>query len=217
MKSLKAILVAVGAMALASCGQQPQVTSDEPADPAAYVLDNIMTRVSVRNFTAEPVSKLELETILKAGLQAPSAMNKQDWQVRIVTNQDMLNALSGIMMNTEMGKMMKERNGDKNAFSNAPAVAFVCAERGEGPAWAEIDTALLCENMLLAAHALGLGATYQAAPARMINDSAEAKDYLKKTFGLADNTELINIIIMGHPAETPAPKDRDQSKGRIIE
>ena len=217
MKSLKAILVAVGAMALASCGQQPQVTSDEPADPAAYVLDNIMTRVSVRNFTAEPVSKLELETILKAGLQAPSAMNKQDWQVRIVTNQDMLNTLSGIMMNTEMGKMMKERNGDKNAFSNAPAVAFVCAERGEGPAWAEIDTALLCENMLLAAHALGLGATYQAAPARMINDSAEAKDYLKKTFGLADNTELINIIIMGHPAETPAPKDRDQSKGRIIE
>ena len=218
MKLLRNLAIAASALALVSCGQQP-ATAQEAAevDKAAVVIENIMTRVSVRQFTNEPVAKVDLETILKAGLQAPSAMNKQDWQVRIVTNQDMLNALSNLMMNTEMGKMMKERNGDKNAFNNAPAVAFVCAERGEGPAWAEIDTALLCENMLLAAHALGLGATYQAAPARMINDSAEAKDYMAKTFGFAENTELINIIIMGHPAETPAAKDRDQSKGRIIE
>ena len=215
MKGLKNLMVAAGVMTLASCGQQP--AAQEPVNKADVVIENIMTRVSVRQFTDEPVAKADLETILKAGLQAPSAMNKQDWQVRIVTNQDMLNTLSGFMMNTEMGKMMKERNGDKNAFANAPAVAFVCAEKSEGPAWAEIDTALLCENMLLTAHALGLGATYQAAPARMINDSAEAKDYMMKTFGLADNTELVNIIIMGHPAETPAVKDRDQSKGRIIE
>ena len=79
------------------------------------------------------------------------------------------------------------------------------------------DTALLSENILLAAHALGLGATYQAAPARMINDSAEAKEYLKTVFGFPENAELINIIIMGHPAEKPAIKDRDQSKGRIID
>jgi len=219
MKQLKNLMIAASALALVSCGQQP-ATAQEAAevDKAAVVIENIMTRVSVRQFTNEPVAKADLETILKAGLQAPSAMNKQDWQVRIVTNQDMLNALSNLMMNTEMGKMMKERNGDKNAFANAPAVAFIAAETGEtATAYNREDTALLCENMLLAAHALGLGATYQAAPARMINDSAEAKDYLAKTFGFAENTELINIIIMGHPAETPAPKDRDQSKGRIIE
>ena len=219
MKQLKSLLVAAGAMALVSCGQQP-ATAQEAAevDKAAVVIENIMTRVSVRQFTNEPVAKADLETILKAGLQAPSAMNKQDWQVRIVTNQDMLNALSDLMMNTEMGKAMKERNGGKNAFANAPAVAFIAAEAGDGATpWSQIDTALLCENMLLSAHALGLGATYQAAPARMINDSAEAKDYLKTTFGFPENAELINIIIIGHPAETPAVKDRDQSKGRIIE
>ncbi|MCR4766187.1 MAG: nitroreductase family protein [Bacteroidaceae bacterium] len=218
MKSIKYLLLAVGVMMMASCGQQPAVAPAEPVDPAQVVLDNIMTRVSVRQFTAEPIAKSDLETILKAGLQAPSAMNKQDWQVRIVTNQDMLNTLSGFMLNTEMGKGMAERLNGKNAFANAPAVAFIAAETGENAtAYNREDTALLSENMLLAVHALGLGATYQAAPARMINDSAEAKDFLKNSLGFPENAELINVIIMGHPAETPAVKDRDQNKGRIIE
>ncbi len=218
MKVLKSLLIAAGVMTLASCSQQPATAQQEPADPAAIVLENIMTRVSVRQFTAEPIARYELEEILKAGLQAPSAMNAQDWQVRIVTNQEMLNTLSGFMLNTEMGKGMVARLNGKNAFANAPAVAFIAAETGEkATAYNREDTALLSENILLAAHALGLGATYQAAPARMINDSAEAKEYLKAVFGFPENAELINIIIMGHPAEKPAIKDRDQSKGRIID
>ncbi len=218
MKSLKYLMVAAGAVMLASCVNVENKAAVEPADPSAIVLENIMTRVSVRQFTDEPIAKYELEAIIKAGLQAPSAMNAQDWQVRIVTNQEMLNTLSGFMLNTEMGKGMAARLNGKNAFANAPAVAFIAAETGEkATAYNREDTALLSENILLAAHALGLGATYQAAPARMINDSAEAKEYLKTAFGFPENAELINIIIMGHPAEKPAVKDRDQSKGRIID
>ena len=219
MKQLKFLVIVAGVMALVSCGQQPAPAQEAAeVDKAAVVLENIMTRVSVRQFTDEPVAKADLETILKAGLQAPSAMNKQDWQVRIVTNQEMLNTLSGFMLSTEMGKGMAERLNGKNAFANAPAVAFVAAETGEDATrWSSVDTALLSENMLLTIHALGLGATYQAAPAAMINQSQEAKDFLKTTLGFPENTELINIIIIGHPAETPAVKDRDQSKGRIIE
>lgn len=218
MKVLKKLLIVVGVVSLTSCNQQPNVAPQEPVDSSAIVIENIMTRVSVRQFTSEPIAKTDLQVILKAGLQAPSAMNAQDWQVRIVTNQEMLNTLSGFMLKTEMGKGMAERLGGKNAFANAPAVAFVAAETGDkATAYNREDTALLSENILLTAHALGLGATYQAAPARMINDSAEAKDYLKTAFGFPDNAELINIIIMGHPAENPAVKDRDQSKGRIID
>ncbi|MCR5575294.1 MAG: nitroreductase family protein [Bacteroidaceae bacterium] len=219
MKVMKSLFFAAGVMALASCTAQERVsTADEPADPSAIVLENIMTRVSVRQFTAEPIAKTDLQIIMKAGLQAPSAMNKQDWQLRIVSNQEMLNTLTGYMLNTEMGGMMKERMGDKNAFNNAAAVAFIAAETGDDATrWSQIDTALMSENILLAAHALGLGATYQAAPAAMINQSKEAKEYLKTAFGFPENVELVNIIIMGHPAETPAVKDRDQSKGRIIE
>ena len=219
MKQLKFLAIVAGVVALVSCGQQP-APAQEPVevDKAAVVIENIMTRVSVRQFTEEPVAKADLETILKAGLQAPSAMNAQDWQVRIVTNQEMLNTLSGFMLSTEMGKGMAERLNGKNAFANAPAVAFIAAETGEkATAYNREDTALMSENILLAAHALGLGATYQAAPARMINDSKEAKDFLKTAFGFPENADLINVIIIGHPAENPAVKDRDQSKGRIIE
>ena len=218
MKTIKNLWIAAGMLVLASCGQQPAAIEAVSIDKAAVVIENIMTRVSVRQFTDEPVAKADLETILKAGLQASSAMNKQDWQVRIVTNQEMLNTLSGFMLSTEMGKGMAERLNGKNTFANAPAVAFVAAETGEDATrWSSVDTALLSENMLLTIHALGLGATYQAAPAAMINQSQEAKDFLKTTFGFPENTELVNIIIIGHPAETPAVKDRDQSKGRIIE
>ena len=219
MKQLKFLAIAAGVLALVSCNQQPAAAPEAvEVDKAAIVIENIMSRVSVRQFTEEPVAKADLETILKAGLQAPSAMNKQDWQVRIVTNKDMLNTLSGFMLSTEMGKGMAERLNGKNAFANAPAVAFIAAETGDNAtAYNREDTALLSENMLLAVHALGLGATYQAAPARMINDSKEAKEFLKTSLGFPENAELINIIIIGHPAESPAVKDRDQSKGRIIE
>ena len=120
MKQLKFLAIAVGVLALVSCNQQPAAAPEAvEVDKAAIVIDNIMSRVSVRQFTEEPVAKADLETILKAGLQAPSAMNAQDWQVRIVTNQEMLNTLSGFMLSTEMGKGMAERLNGKNAFANA--------------------------------------------------------------------------------------------------
>ena len=94
MKQMKFFAIAAGMMALSSCVNVENQTAEEPVDTASVVIENIMTRVSVRQFTEEPVAKADLETILKAGLQAPSAMNAQDWQVRIVTNQEMLNTLS---------------------------------------------------------------------------------------------------------------------------
>ena len=85
MKQLKFFAIAAGVLALVSCNQQPAAAPEAvEVDKAAIVIENIMSRVSVRQFTEEPVAKADLETILKAGLQAPSAMNKQDWQVRIV-------------------------------------------------------------------------------------------------------------------------------------
>ena len=151
MKQMKFLAIAAGMMALSSCVNVENQTAEEPVDTASVVIENIMTRVSVRQFTEEPVAKADLETILKAGLQAPSAMNAQDWQVRIVTNQEMLNTLSGYMLNTEMGKGMAARLNGKNAFANAPAVAFIAAETGEkATAYNREDTALLSENILLA-------------------------------------------------------------------
>lgn len=211
----KFMMAAAVAATLMGCANQPATT--EPVAQVStsdIVLENIMTRVSVRKFQAQPVSRDTLDVLIKAGLQAPSAMNSQDWEVRVVDNAQTLKELSDLMLNTEMGQGMKERLAD-GAFYGAPAVFFVAAKKGEG-GFSVDNTALLSENILLAAHAMGLGSVYVAAPAMMIKTSAEATEYIKK-FGFSEDHELHNLILVGYPAETPAPKDRDASKAKYVD
>lgn len=220
MKCLKSVLLGAGLLAMAAgCSQQPAAESAGAAAPEKnQVIETIMTRTSVRSYKATPVSRDTLQIIIDAGLQAPSAMNKQDWEVRVVDSQDILNELSAMMLKTEMGSGMAARLNGKNAFQNAPAVFFVAAEKvTEGLSWSAVDAALLSENILLAAKSMGLGTVYQAAPAAMINSSDEAKAYLKTKFGFSDNYELQNIILCGYPEEVPAPKDRDASKAKFVD
>lgn len=220
MKSLKSLMLGAGLLVMAaSCSQQPAAETAEPAAPEQnQVLETIMTRTSVRDYKSQPVSRDTLQILINAGLQAPSAMNKQDWEVRVVDNQTTLNELSDLMLQTEMGKGMAGRLNGKNAFQNAPAVFFIASEKadGNGPSWSAVDAALLSENIMLAAKSMGLGTVYQAAPSAMINSSKEALEYIKK-FGFSDNYELQNIILCGYPEQVPAPKDRDASKGKIVD
>lgn len=214
MKSL--FISAAVAASLLSCANQPAATTEPAAQVSnsEIVMNNIMTRVSVRKYQAQPVSRDTLDILIKAGLQAPSAMNSQDWEVRVVDNAQTLKELSDLMMNTEMGQSMKERLAD-GAFYGAPAVFFIANKKGEG-SFSIDNTALLSENIMLAANSLGLGSVYVAMPAMMIKSSAEATEYIKK-FGFSDDHELHNLILVGYPAETPAPKDRDASKAKYVD
>ena len=59
------------------------------------VINNIMTRTSIRQYTNEPVSKADIETMLRAGMAAPTAVNKQPWHFVAVTNKEKLAELAG--------------------------------------------------------------------------------------------------------------------------
>ena len=203
-----------GLLILGSCVQPTVNVEPAPVNKADIVIENIMTRVSVRNFTNEPVSRADLQTLMKVGIQAPSANNRQDWEVRVVDNQQTLNEISDLAKKSEAGAQLAQRMGDKNIFANAPAVFFIAQE--VGAPYSGVDTGLLSENILLAAHAMGLGAVYQAGPVRSMTSSPEVMEYLKK-LGFSENYELLNIILVGHPAESPAVKDRDASKARFVE
>ena len=216
MRNLRNLLLGAGIILLASCNQAPVSDNAEPApvDKAAVVIENIMTRASVRNFTSDAVSREEIQTLIKAGLQAPSANNRQDWEVRVVDNQQTLNEISDLVKKSEAGAQLAQRMGDKNIFANAPVVFFIASENGAP--YSGVDTALLSENILLAAHAMGLGAVYQAGPVRAMTSSPEVVDYMKK-FGFSENYELLNIILVGHPVEAGKPGQRDASKAKFVE
>ena len=190
------ILLAVAAT-LCSCASRP--ATDQSA------LDVIMTRTSIRSFTGEPVSREQLETILKAGMAAPTAINIQPWRFVVLTEREKIDALFG------EGRMGK-------TFGTAGAVIIVCGqttemrkpfgqpdapeEEWENIFWYE-DCSAATENILLAAHALGLGAVWTAGYPAM-----ERIAPISAALGLPEKVVPLCIIPVGVPAENPVPKDK---------
>ena len=193
----KSVLIFLTALAMMGC--------KSPDNSAQAVLDVIMTRTSIRSFTGEPVSKENLETILKAGMAAPSAMNVQPWRFVVVTDKEKIADVFG----------QGPRSG---MFTTAGAVIVVCGEtifmrkpwgEPDAPAtqqpnifWYE-DCSAATENILLAAHALGLGAVWTAGYPAM-----ERIEPLAAALGLPEDVLPLCIIPVGVPAENPQPKDK---------
>lgn len=175
------------------------------AESTPSAIEVMMTRASVRSFTGEAVSQEQLETILKAGMAAPSAMNGQPWRFVVLTDKDKIESIFGGTPRSGM-------------FTSAGAVIVVCgqttsmrkpfgqpdAEETEQPNifWFE-DCSAAAENILLAAHALGLGAVWTAGyPAENRVEPVAA------ALGLPQNVLPLCIIPVGVPTEPAAPKDK---------
>ena len=199
MKQIGILAVLFAAIFAAGCKQQPA------QEPAPSALDVIMTRTSIRSYTGGEVTREQLETILKAGMAAPTAMNGQPWRFVVVTDKEVI---ANVFASGFRGEM----------FTKAGAVIVVCgqstqmrkpfgqpdAEETEQPNmfWYE-DCSAAAENILLAAHALGLGAVWTAGYPAMerITPIAEA-------LGIPANVLPLCIIPVGVPAENPEPKDK---------
>lgn len=183
----------LSALALTSCGdKQTETVNNAANEPSA--LENIMTRASVRQFTDRAVSRDTLETIVKAGMAAPTAMNKQPWEFVVVTDRAMLDSIEAV-----------------HPYSNlktATAAIIVCgnmqkAIEGEGQAYWIQDCSAATENVLLAAHALGLGAVWCG-----VYPMQERVAPLKEALGLPSYIIPLNVVAMGYPAADPQPKDK---------
>lgn len=192
-----AIVVLVLSVRLAS----DKVTVDKSADAQQSVnaeqavLDNIATRTSIRDYEARPVEKEKIEKMLRAAMAAPTAMNKQPWHFVVVDQRNVLDALAGA---NPYAKMLKK----------APLAIVVCGntdkmiEGGGRDFWIQ-DASAATENLLLAAHAMGLGAVWTGA-----YPSEERCISISKVLSLSDNLIPLNMIVVGYPAEQPQPKQK---------
>ena len=172
---------------------------------APSAMDVIFARTSIRSFTGDPVSKEQLETLLKAGMAAPTAMNVQPWRFVVVTDKDKIASVFGAGPRSGM-------------FTTAGAVIVVCGQTtfmrkpfGQPDApeteqpnmfWYE-DCSAAAENILLAATANGLGAVWTAG-----YPATERIVPIAEALGLPDNVVPLCIIPVGVPAENPEPKDK---------
>ena len=186
----KTILCLMAMMGLMTVSAQQKVEND-----AQVAINNIMTRTSIRQYTNEPISKADIETMLRAGMAAPTAVNKQPWHFVVVNERAKLDELGG---NGRQSQMWHESTlaivvcGDMNKALQGPAQAF----------WIQ-DCSAATENILLAANALGLGAVWTGCYP-MDDRVAEVSKVLK----LPETIVPLCVIVIGHPAEQPKPKDK---------
>ena len=179
------------------------------------VIQTIMNRRSIRAYKPEPVSRDKMDVILKCAINAPSGMNEQPWEVRVVDNKEFIDGVTKIyvdemMKKPETAKRVQNPNF-KNMFNNAPTVIFVANPKDGG----QYDCGLLSENIMIAAQSVGLGTCCMGSPAGFMKNPA-AKEYLDR-LGFSADYELLIVIAIGTPDETPAAKPRDASKVKYVD
>lgn len=158
-------------------------------------IGELMSRTSVRTYTSQPVSDQQIETLLKAAMDAPSAGNKQPWRFVVIRDKKILEFISDNFPTMTMVR-------------KAPIAVVVCGDlkatfEGEGQDYWIQDTSAASENLLLAAHAQGLGAVWCG-----VYPLEERIKKFSELLHLPDDIVPLNCIAVGHPAEEHAPKDK---------
>lgn len=169
-------------------------------------LECMLTRSSVKSYKPDQVPKELIEKIVAAGISAPSAKNLQSPIVIAVTNKEVRDQLSRLNAGNDPF-------GRSDPFYGAPCVLVVLAKKEV--AQRVYDGSLVMENMLLAAHALGLGGCW-IHRAKETFEREEGKAILKK-LGIEEEYEGIGNCVVGYP-EKPFPvKARKENRIYYIE
>ena len=166
----------------------------------------MLTRKSVKKYTAQPVERELIDKIIEAGLNAPSGLNKQSPIILAVTNKEVRDKLSRLNANDDPFFRA-------DPFYGAPCVLVVLADKSV-PTHV-YDGSLVMENLLLAAHALGLGACW-IHRARETFERPEGKEILKE-LGIEGEYEGIGNCIVGYADIEPEKKPRKENRVYYIE
>lgn len=186
--------ILMAATMITSCGEKTELPAQGPIDATQVVLENILTRTSIRQFTSQPIAKDTLLSIVRAGMSAPSAVNLQPWSFIIIDEPEALKRLNSIHPHANL--------------KTATAAIVVCGllDKSDNEDirkyWVQ-DCSAATENILLAAHAYGIGAVWCG-----VYPMPERVSAVKEVLEIPENVEPLNIITMGYPDQNPQPKDK---------
>lgn len=162
------------------------------------ILEIIRARRSIRKFRAETVSSELIERVLEAGRWAPSGLNNQPWRFAIITSRTTIAEISKL---THYAKIVMA--------SQALIPVFLDTEKSYHRE-KDIQAIGAClQNMLLEAHSLGLGAVW-------LGEIIKSNVQIRGLLGLPDGLELMAVIALGYPEESPRPTKRKNLKELIV-
>lgn len=195
----KLFLILIVATVAFSCSKAPEQAApaeQQPIDTAAIVLDAIAQRHSVRHFTTEAIPADTLELLARAGMAAPTARNSQPWAIMVIDDRTVLDTLYTAMQY-------------RDSMAMAPAAIVVCGDMTKAMSevahdfWIQ-DCSAMTENILVAAHALGLGTVWTG-----IYPIPERLQVVSSTLNLPDTIIPLCVILVGHPVPgADQPKDK---------
>lgn len=180
------------ALVIIGCSSLPEIISAQIPSAIPDALTVIHNRKSVRKYLNKPVTKEQIEVLLKAGMASPTAGDKRPWAFVVITEPAMLDTLSLSSRGTKM-------------LSSAAAAIAVCGDTSMGfksEVWVQ-DCSAASENILLAAEAIGLGAVWTG-----IYLNEEPTKYVKRVLGLPPEVYPLNIISIGYPTGAEKPKNK---------
>lgn len=154
------------------------------------VINSILTRSSVRAYTDQPVSDSDIECLLKCAMASPTSVNKQPWDFIVIRDKDTLSKLAEALPYAKMA-------------AHAQVAIVVCGnlEKAlpgiESEFWIQ-DCSAASENILLAAHALGLGAVWTA-----LYPEDDRVETTRRLLGIPADVIPLDLIPIGYPARAP--------------
>ena len=177
-------------------------------------LRTIENRYSCRAFDERPVEREKLEAIARAAVQAPSGMNRQPWQIVVITDKAFIEEMDAEGMRilasaedkTAYNRFM-DRGG--NLYYNAPCMFLILKQPNT-----DLDCGIVSENIALAAHALGLGNVI-CGMANIPLSGEKGEDY-KKRIGFPEGWEFGMAVLVGYAKGPGKPHEPDMSKIRFM-
>ncbi len=165
------------------------------------VFEAIEQRSSTRGYTSEKLSEAELDCLIKAGLQAPTAANRQEIHLSVVDGNDPI-----------LAEIEDEKNaGDTppcNFYYSAPTVIILSGDAAFP--WAPVDAGIAVQNIALAAEGLGLGSVIIGCIKQAMQGEKKAR--FAKALGFPEGYEYQVAIAVGHKAVSKAPHTFDEKK-----
>jgi nitroreductase len=179
-------------------------------------MDAIHQRRAVRAYSRREVQPEVVRTLIRSAIQAPSAVNQQPWAFVVIQDIDLLRRVSDRAKELTLAALRPESplwihrsilsDPQFNVFYDGSTLIAICARTGT--AWpANEDCCLAAQNLMLAAHGLGLG-TCPIGFAREALNEPDARRQLR----IPDDHAVVMPILVGYPREIPPPMSRDEPR-----
>jgi nitroreductase len=149
------------------------------------LITGLLTRRSIRKYTGQKIPGSLIEKLIEAAMYAPSAVDKQPWHFIVFSDKDKIGRIIEINRNAWM-------------LNQADVAILICYDENlqHGPGYGPVDCSAATQNLLLAAHASGLGAVWAGVYPR--TDRIEG---VSDIFNLPSNIKPFSIVSLGYPAE----------------